>query len=324
MSAVLRRRESALALIIAALALMAGARAPVFLTPQNAVDLLADTAILAMMACAQMLVILTRGIDLSVASILAFAGMAAALLARSHPDLPILIVLLAAVLAGALCGLANGVLIAFVGIPPIVVTLGAMTVIRGAVFLLAGGKWVNSHEMSQAFLDFPRISLLGLPLLVWIALAVALAASAFLAVTPMGRALYALGGNPLAALTVGLAEKRLKLVVYAVSGAVAGLSGALWVARFGIASSEIVNGYELQVIAACVIGGVSIAGGIGSVTGVLLGALFLGLVNNALTLINVSPFWQMAIAGGAILIAVIVNSRAEDRPAKLILRRSGP
>ena len=322
MSAMLQRRESALALIILALALLAGARAPVFLTPQNLLDLVTDSAILAMMACVQMLVILTRGIDLSVASILALAGMVAALLVRSHPELPVIVAVLCAVAAGTLCGLSNGALIAYLGIPPIVVTLGAMTILRGLVFLVAGGRWVNSHEMSAAFLGLPRIDIVGLPQLVWVAVAVALAASLFLAHTRTGRALYALGGNPAAALTVGIPAARLKLLVYTLSGAVAGLCGALWVARFGIASAEIVNGYELQVIAACVIGGVSIAGGIGTVAGVLLGALFLGLVNNALTLINVSPFWQMAISGGAILAAVIVNSRAEHRPAKLILRRA--
>lgn len=320
MSGLLRRRETALALIILALAGLVGLRAPVFLSPRNLIDLLADTAILAMMACAQMLVILTRGIDLSVASILAFSGMAAALIVRAEPDLPLALVVAAAVAAGAGWGLFNGALIALVGAPPIVVTLGAMTIVRGAVFVLAGGKWVNSHEMSAAFLRLPRIELLGLPLLVWIAAALALAAGAFLNLAPTGRALYALGGNPVAARAVGLSEARLRMLVYIASGAVAGLCGALWVARFGIASSEIVNGYELPVIAACVIGGVSIAGGVGTIAGVLLGALFLSLVNNALTLVDVSPFWQMAIAGAAILIAVIVNSRIESRPAKLILR----
>ena len=317
-----KRREMVLALVVLALAGLVTARAPVFLSSGNLLDLFTDASILSMMALAQMLVILTRGIDLSVASILAFSGMAAALLVRSFPDLPVGLIVLAAIFAGIAWGALNGFLIAVVNLPPIVVTLGAMTIVRGTVFLVAGGRWVNSHEMTQAFLGLPQQELIGLPLLIWAALILAVLFTLFLGQTRTGRALYALGGNPAAALTVGLSAVRLKMLVYAVSGAVAGLSGALWVARFGIASSEIAVGFELQVIAACVIGGVSISGGIGSTIGVLLGALFLSLVNNALTIINVSPFWQMAIAGLAILLAVIVNSKVQQPAGKLILRGS--
>ena len=137
----------------------------------------------------------------------------------------------------------------------------------------------------------------------------------FLGLTRAGRGLYAVGGNPVAARYCGIDLARQQLLVYAISGAVAGLCGYLWVARYGIAYTEIALGYELNVIAACVIGGVSIGGGIGTVAGTLLGALFLGVIVNALPVINVSPFWQMAISGAVILAAVIVNARAERRPA---------
>ena len=134
-----------------------------------------------------------------------------------------------------------------------------------------------------------------------------------------GRNLYAVGGNPVAARYCGISQGKQELLAYAISGVVAGLCGYLWVSRYGVAYSEIANGYELTVIAACVIGGVSIGGGIGSVAGTLLGALFLGIVMIALPVLQISPFWQMAISGAVILAAVIINARAEQRPDKLIL-----
>jgi rhamnose transport system permease protein len=312
-------RELLLAAIILGLVLAVGARAPVFLTLESLNGVLTDTAILAMMALAQMVVILTRGIDLSVAANLALSGMVVALLSMAAPDLPIIATILVATAVGALLGFANGALVAFVGIPPIVVTLGTLAIYRGLVFVVSGGRWISSDKMAPAFLAFPHETLLGISTLVWIAALVAIAMAVFLGRTRTGRGLYAVGGNPVAARYCGIDLGRQQLLVFTLSGAVSGLCGYLWVARFGIAYTEIALGYELSVIAACVIGGVSIGGGIGSVSGTLLGALFLGIVANALPVINVSPFWQMAISGAVILLAVVVNARAERRGGKLIL-----
>ena len=150
-------------------------------------------------------------------------------------------------------------------------------------------------------------------------LAVALGVWLFLAMTRTGRGLYAVGGNPVAARYCGIDLPRQQFLVYTMSGAISGLCGYLWVSRYGVAYSEIASGYELTVIAACVIGGVSIAGGVGSVAGTLLGALFLGVIVNALPVMQITPFWQMAISGAVILAAVVVNARAEKRGVKLIL-----
>jgi rhamnose transport system permease protein len=320
MKTFLRRhaREAVLAAIIIALVLGIGLRAPVFLTLDSLNGMLTDTAILAMMALAQMTVILTRGIDLSVAANLALSGMIVALLSIAMPDMPIIAVLVIAALAGAF-GFINGAFVAFVGIPPIVVTLGTLAIYRGLVFVVSGGKWISSDKMTQPFLDFPHATLFGLSSLVWLAALVAVLMAIFLGRTRTGRGLYAVGGNPVAARYCGIDLPRQQVLVFTLSGAVAGLCGYLWVARFGIAYTEIALGFELSVIAACVIGGVSIGGGIGSVTGTLLGALFLGVVVNALPVIQVSPFWQMAISGAVILAAVVVNARAEKHAGKLIL-----
>ena len=173
--------------------------------------------------------------------------------------------------------------------------------------------------MSASFVGFPKLSLFGLSSVFWIAAIVALLAWFFLSLTRAGRGLYAVGGNPVAARYCGISLPFQQILAYAISGAVAGMSGYLWVARYGVAYVEIASGYELTVIAACVIGGVSIGGGVGTVAGTLLGALFVGVIVNALPVMQVSPFWQMLISGAVILAAVIINARAEGRGLKLIL-----
>lgn len=320
--AMLDRRETVLALLIALLLLLVGSRAPVFLTPASIDAVLTDTAVLVMLAMAQMMVILTRGIDLSVASMMALSGMSVALMSMDRPDLPAIVPLFLATAIGTGLGALNGTLVAAVRLPPIVATLGTLSIYRGAIFVLSGGAWISSHEMSEAFLAFPRDRLAGLTNLLWLAVLTVAATAFFLNRTRWGRELYAVGGNPVAARYVGIPVERRQFLVYTVSGAISGLCGYLWVARYAIAYTEVAYGFELTVIAACVIGGVSIAGGIGTVTGAVLGALFLGIINNALPVIDVSPFWQTAIAGIVILTAVVVNSRSEAAKGKRILRRA--
>jgi rhamnose transport system permease protein len=319
---ILKQRDAALAAIVVALIVAIGLRAPVFVSPESLVGVLTDTSFLFMLTLAQMAVILTRGIDLSVAANLALCGMVCAIVSRAHPDVPILAIIALGIVLGALLGALNGALIAFIGIPPIVVTLGTLAIYRGAVFLTAQGTWLTSKDMSPAFLAFPKLDVLGVPILIVIAALVSLGFWILLAHTRQGRALYAVGGNPVAARYCGIELSSQQFFVHSLAGAISGLCGYLWVSRYGIAYTDIALGYELTIIAACVIGGVSIAGGVGSVPGALLGALFLGVVVNALPVIDVSPFWQMAISGAVILAAVVVNARSEKRGGKLILRKT--
>jgi rhamnose transport system permease protein len=312
-------REAILALIIAAMVAGIGTVAPVFVRGETLISVLNDTAFLFMMAVAQMMVILTRGIDLSVAANLALTGMLTALVGQYWPELPAIVFIGLGLAIGGALGLMNGVLIGGLGIPPIVVTLGTLAIFRGMIVVIGGGNQVNASEMGAAFQAFPKLTVLGLNTVFWLAVAIAVLAHVFLTRTRTGRGLYAVGGNPVAARYCGIDQGAAERLVYAVSGAVAGLAGYLWVARYGVAYSEIAVGYELTVIAACVIGGVSIGGGVGTVAGTLLGALFIGIIVNALPVMQVSPFWQMAISGAVILAAVIINARAESRPDKLIL-----
>lgn len=319
MTSVFTSREFILALILALGVAAIGVYDPIFVRWQNISDLLTETSVLFMLALAQMVVILTRGIDLSVAANLALSGFVAALVSQYYPDTPLVLMIAAGVAVGLLLGMINGTLVAVLGIPPIVVTLGTLAVYRGMIIILAGGDQVNASEMGATFQAFPKQVFLGLTAPIWIAIGVSILFWLFLNVTRTGRGFYAVGGNPVAARYCGISQGKQEFLAYSIAGAVSGLCGYLWVARYGVAYSEIASGYELTVIAACVIGGVSIGGGVGTVAGTLLGALFLGIVNNALPVLQISPFWQMAIAGAAILSAVVINARAEHRPDKLIL-----
>ena len=238
------------------------------------------------------------------------------------PDMPIIVTMLLAISFGTILGMFNGVLVWKLDIPPIVVTLGTMTIFRGIIFLLTEGKWVNSHEMSDKFKAFPRAEILGMPVLSWIAIIAVVLFMIIMSRTKLGRAFYAAGGNPHAATYAGINVGRTQFWAFTISGALAGLTGYLWVSRFAVAYVDVAAGFELTVVAACVIGGVSIMGGIGTVHGALLGALFLGIIANALPVVNISPFWQMAISGSAIIIAVVLNAQANRVKGRIILKRA--
>lgn len=313
------RREWLLLAIIVAIALAVGARAPVFLTWRNGLDIANDSAILAILVMGQMLVLLTRGIDLSVASNLALTGMVCALIGKAWPGASVPVLLVIALGVGALLGAVNGWLITRFELPPIVVTLGTLSAYRGAIFVASKGAWVSDQDIHEVIKGLPREVWLGLPALVWFAIAVLALTAVFLKLRREGREIYALGGNPHAAAYVGISANKRLMMVYTLSGMLAGLAGLLWVGRYSIAYTELAAGYELTVVAACVIGGVSIGGGVGSVLGAALGVLFIGVVNGALPVIQVSPFWQQAIAGAVILISVTVNARAERRAGRQIL-----
>jgi len=315
-------RDAILGIIVIGLLVLITLRAPVFVSAGSLDTLVTDGALLAMMAVAQMLPILTGGIDLSMPANMAFTGMATALLSKAHPTMPVLATVAIALGIGLVLGAFNGAFIAYLGIPPIVVTLGTMSIFRGAVFILSKGAWVNAQDFGKPYLAFPMGRLLGLTHIVWIAVVLIAAAYVFLNHMKKGRELYALGGNPSAAKYVGINSTHNKMMIYVITGLAAGLCGYLWVARYAIAYTEIALGFELQTVAACVIGGVSITGGRGSIVGTLLGAAFLVIIFNALPIINVSPFWQMAISGAVVLAAVILNSRSERSLGKVILERN--
>jgi rhamnose transport system permease protein len=221
---------------------------------------------------------------------------------------------------GCMLGMFNSVIIAYGKVPPIIATLGTLSIYRGMVFLYSGGTWINAFEMSRPFKLLAKGTPLGLPNLVLIAIVVAIAVYYFLNYTRTGRDIYAIGSNPDAAQFAGIRKQRIIFLVYLLTGVACGLAGVLWASRFESAQTNTAQGFELQTVAASIVGGVSTSGGVGTVPGVLLGALLLGVIQNALTLVRISPFWQLAVQGLLILIAVVtdhlISRRVQLRASK--------
>lgn len=305
---ILATREVVLSVFILILIAAVSLRSPYFLTLGNFKNILLDGSILMIIAIGQMMVIITRGIDLSVASGLAFSGMAVGLIVSHNWGIHPLLAVLMGMGIGLVLGSFNGFLISKAGIPPIIATIAAMIIYRGSTNIISGGAWVDASEMPYSFKQIARGTLLGVPNLIFVVIVVSLIFYYFLGYTRTGRQIYAFGSNPDAARFVGIDVGKINFIVYMFSGILFGLAGVLWVSRYASAQSNTAAGFELLTVAACVIGGVFIFGGSGTITGVLLGSLLLSIVVNALNLIRVSPFWKLAIQGMIILIAVITDS----------------
>lgn len=313
-----RFRELGIVAFILVLAALVGLRAPAFLTPDNFRDILLNIAILVIVALGQMMVIITRGIDLSVGSVVGLTAMMVSFTLIAAPGLPLALALLLGLAIGAGLGALNGLLVSAGGVPPIIATLGSMSVYRGLIFFYSQGSWVNAFEMPEGFRQLAKAAPLGLPNLILFAAAALLAVWLFLGQTRAGRDIYAVGSNPEAARAAGIRVERVVFLVYVLSGLLAGLAGVLWASRFEAAQTNTALGFELQSVAAPVVGGVNIFGGSGGVAGVVLGAFLLGIIENALTLVQISPFWQLAAQGLLILAAVVFDSVVLRR-----LRRGG-
>jgi rhamnose transport system permease protein len=292
-----------------------------FLSLSNISDLLSNTAILAILAVGMMMVILTGGIDLSIGATLALAGMVSALTVKSFMGMPPVVLLLEGTIVGVAAGALIGLLVARFKVLPIIATLGFMNIIRGLTYVISGGAWVSSYQMSDGFKALATGSVAGINILIIFAVVIFAAFYYFISHTRTGRQVYAVGSNPDAADISGIPRKRVVWLVYAIMGALAGFAGVLWVAKFASAQGDTATGYELSVIAATVLGGVSISGGSGKVSGLLLGTILLGILNNALPLVNVSPFWQQAIQGFVILAAVLTNVLVKRNNQRFALRR---
>lgn len=306
-------REMGIGLFIIFLIIVVSLRSPYFLAVDNFRDILMDIAILAIVAIGETMVILTRSIDLSVASALALSGMIVGMTISSHQGIPPSVALLMGVGLGAGLGSINGLLVTKGRIPPIIATLGTLSIYRGLVFAISGGAWVDAHEMPRSFVYLSKNTLLGIPNLVLIAIVIAVIFYYFLNHTRTGREVYAVGSNPEAARVVGIRVDRILFLVYLLSGILAGMAGVLWISRYASAQSDTAVGFELQAIAAAIVGGVNIFGGSGTIPGVLLGSLLLGIIVNALNLVRISPFWKLAVQGLIILLAVVSDALMSRR-----------
>jgi rhamnose transport system permease protein len=305
--------------VLVFLVLLGGAFAvasPRFLTAGNITTVLYTAAILAIAAAGQTLVVLTGNLDLSVGSVMGLVAYVMYDLSGRFDGLHGLVLPIGLAI-GALLGLFNGVLVAILDIPAIVATLGTMAVYRGITTVYSNAGQVTSGDIPNWMIKVATGDVLGLPYYVVIA-----AGAVALRSLPWGRRLYALGSNPRAAQFFGLDSKRIVLGAYVGSGIVSALAGLMLGAQVGTVSSQLANGYEMSVLAAVVVGGVSIWGGSGSVLGAALGAVVLATINNGLVLMQVHEFYQLLIQGAAIVLAVGVDAIVQRRVSRVTSRRN--
>jgi rhamnose transport system permease protein len=306
---ILARREAGIIVMIVIFTLVVGALQPRFLSVETLRIVLLAVPLIMIAAMGGMMVLVARHVDLSVGSILGFTAIVAGMLWRDHPDLPIILGVIAAIALGAGLGLVNGVVVTLFRLPSIIVTLGTLSLYRGLLFWVSNARQVDPQYIPRSVIEMSQTSpIFGIPWIIIIAFAIALATYFFLDHTRLGRQIYAIGSNPVAAPLRGIRAVPVTILVFVISGALAGVAGVMYASRFGYVNPGITGvGFEFSVIAPIVIGGVSINGGVGSVAGTVLGVLLLGVVSVALPILGVSGFWQDAIYGAVILIALVID-----------------
>lgn len=307
-------REMSLLLVVIVLCIFIQFRNSSFLTGTVIVEMLKNYSVTMILALGMMCVLLIGGIDISIGSTIALSGMGSALMMRDGVFSNTLLGFVMSVLIGLVCGLVIGLVISKGKVLPIIATLGFMNIYRGLTYLIANSQWVAAYQVQEKFKAFAQSSYLTFGLVNNLVTIMIICYIIFFIVmkwTRTGRKIYAIGSNPEAAEISGIKIDNIKLLVYSLMGGICGLAGAMWVSVYASAQGDMATGIEMDVIAACVIGGVSLTGGRGSVVGVFLGSLTIAIIGKALPLIGVSQFWQSAIKGVIILVAVILNVMAQ-------------
>ncbi|GAB1482946.1 ABC transporter permease [Treponema sp.] len=294
---------------------------PAFLSPTNIFNVLTQSAIFGIMALGLTFVIISKGIDLSVGSVLAFAGIIAASLGQTVnatgkyfpnlPELPVFVPILAALAIGALCGALSGFLIARTRIPAFIATLGMMTVARGLALIYSSGKPVSTLLPSLTALGGKLFNVIPVPVIIYFIMIII--SSILLNKTRFGKNVYAIGGNITAAEVSGVNVSKNLVLIYTYSGLLAGLAAIVFAGRVGSVHPGAASGYELTAIAATTIGGTSHSGGIGTIWGAFVGALVLSVMRNGLTLLGVDAYWQQVVEGMIIVVAVIIDMRKNTK-----------
>jgi rhamnose transport system permease protein len=318
---VFRIRESGIVVVLAVFVAVTASVQHRFLNSSNIQFVLIDTTVFALLALGETMVVVSRNVDLSVGSVLGLSAYLSSSLFGSHPGIPIPVVFLAGLGIGLGCGIVNGLMVAGGRVPSLVVTLATLYIIRGVDILIVGGKEVVASSLPGAFLQIPKSTVGGIPDLA-IAIAVVIGIGAYyLRTFRSGRDLYAIGSNPEAAVLAGIPVGRRVFTAFAVSGAIAGIAGVLWAAQYGTIDSTAGTGYELQVVSAVVVGGVAIFGGSGSVVGAALGALLLATISTALYVLGISPFWDQAIWGFLLILAIALDQAITVRLTSALRQR---
>jgi rhamnose transport system permease protein len=320
-----KARETGILLALVLIVVVTTAKNPNFLFSNDGFrDLLLTPSILLLVAVGQAIVIITRNVDLSVGSTLGLTAYLTGRLFIDVPGIPIIVVFVAGLVFGGFLGLINGALVAFARVPALVITLGTLYAYRGINVLWTGSDRINASDMPKAFLALGTQSILFIPVLTIIAVVVLIAAGWYMRNQRGGRELYAIGSDPDAANLYGLNVTRRVLVAFVVCGALAGLAGVLYAARYGTVNSQAGSGFELEAVGAAVIGGVAIFGGSGTVWGAAIGAYLLFTINRALPILGVQDFWQRAVVGVLIIGAIVLDRLLAQRQSRKLVEARDP
>lgn len=295
--------------IFIALVIVLACLKPSFIQPGNLVNILKQASINGILAFGMMFVIIAGGFDMSVGSTVAFTGVLAAMLGQGQ--YPLIVPLLVAMLAGLAVGVVNGVGVAVGDLPPFIMTLGTMTAVRGLALLISNGKPVIG--ISAEYKAVAASSVLGVPMLAVFLVVIIIICSFVLAKTVYGRRVYACGGNLLAARVSGINTTRIRISTFAIAGLLAGLSGFLMTSRVTIGQPNAAESYEMDAITACVVGGVSMSGGVGKSWGVVVGCLLITVIANGLDIMGVSSHWQKIVKGAIIVLAVLLDIKGKGK-----------
>jgi rhamnose transport system permease protein len=310
--------------IVLALVIVVGATTidnHLFLSATSVQQLLSGAAIVALLAIGETIVVVTRNVDLSIGSVLGVSAYAVGVLYRDHPHVPLLVVFLLALGIGAVCGAVNGLIVTVARVPSLVVTLGTLYIIRGIDGAWAGGNQVNASMLPESFNKIGYGTVAGIPYLGIIAIVAVAIATYAMRTFRTARDFYAIGSDPAAARLAGIPVARRVFTAFVLSGAIAGLAGVFWLAYFGSVDSTAGTGYEFEVIAAVVVGGVAIFGGSGTVVGAALGALLLNTINSALVVVKISSSWSAAFEGGLLILAITFDRLVSLRLAPALRTR---
>lgn len=296
-------------IIFVALVIVLTLLKPSFLSPANIVNILKQTSIIGILSFGMMFVIICGGFDMSVGSTIAFTGILAALLGQGN--VPLVLALIVALAAGLAIGIVNGIGVAYGGLPPFIMTLGTMTAVRGMALLASNGKPITG--LSESYKAVTASTFLGIPSLAIYFVIVIVICAFVLSKTVFGRRVYSCGGNLQAARVAGINTNFIRVAVFAIAGFLAGLCGFLMTSRVTIGQPTAAESYEMDAITACVIGGVSMSGGVGKSWGVVVGALLITVITNGLDVLGVSSHWQKVVKGIIIVVAVLIDVKGKSK-----------
>lgn len=300
----LRRPESGIILILVVFTIIVTCVNPTFIDPKNLINILRASGFTMISVVGMSMVLIIGGLDLSIGSIYALGALVCAM-SITDWGLPVPVGILVGLMVGLLCGIINGVLIVKTDIPPMIATLGMQYALRGAVSVLTKG--VPVYPLPDSFVDLEPHKIFGVPIIVVIAILIAIVGHIALARTYFGRSIYALGGNQEAARISGINIQRTKMLVYMIMGVLVAFAGIMTASRLGSAEPSTGSGLEMKVICGAVIGGISISGGMGTMLGAALGAVFMEALTNSLTVMKISVYWQNVVFGIVMILSVLLD-----------------